>query len=60
VPGADLGLLDDPASAARVAGPLDEGYSPVQFEDIDYCYRLREAGYKVVYLPASKCTTSRT
>lgn len=40
-----------PASAVRVVGPLDEGFSPVQFEDIDYCYRLREAGYRVVYLP---------
>jgi GT2 family glycosyltransferase len=55
-----------PASAARVAGPLDEGYSPVQFEDIDYCYRLREAGYKVVYLPSvemyhfENVTTGRT
>ncbi len=55
-----------PATAARVAGPLDEGYSPVQFEDIDYCYRLREAGYKVVYLPSvemyhfENVTTGRT
>ncbi len=40
-----------PASAAGVVGPLDEGFSPVQYEDIDYCYRLREAGYKVMYLP---------
>jgi GT2 family glycosyltransferase len=40
-----------PASAVSVVGPLDEGYSPVQYEDIDYCYRLREAGYRVVYLP---------
>ncbi len=33
-------------------GPLDEGFNPLQFEDIDYCYRARAAGYKVLYLPA--------
>jgi GT2 family glycosyltransferase len=55
-----------PTSAVRVVGHLDEGFSPVQFEDIDYCYRLREAGYRVVYLPAvemyhfENVTTGRT
>jgi len=55
-----------PASAARAVGPLDEGFSPVQFEDIDYCYRLREAGYRVMYLPEvemyhfENVTTGRT
>jgi GT2 family glycosyltransferase len=33
-------------------GPLDEGFNPLQFEDIDYCYRVRHAGYRVVYLPS--------
>jgi len=33
-------------------GPLDEQFSPVQFEDIDYCYRARAAGWRVVYLPS--------
>ena len=32
-------------------GPLDERFSPVQFEDVDYCYRARQAGHRVVYLP---------
>jgi len=32
-------------------GGLDEVYNPVQFEDIDYCYRARERGWKVVYVP---------
>jgi len=55
-----------PAAAAGVIGPLDEGFSPAQFEDIDYCYRLREAGYRVIYLPAvemyhfENVTTGRT
>ncbi|MBM4035062.1 MAG: glycosyltransferase family 2 protein [Planctomycetes bacterium] len=33
-------------------GPLDEGFNPLQFEDIDYCYRARHAGHKVLYFPA--------
>ena len=47
-------------------GPLDEAFSPVQFEDIDYCYRAREAGYRCVYLPRVEMyhfegmTTART
>lgn len=32
-------------------GGLDEVFSPVQFEDIDFCYRAREAGYRCVYTP---------
>ena len=32
-------------------GPLDEVYNPVQFEDIDYCYRARSKGYRVMYEP---------
>jgi GT2 family glycosyltransferase len=35
----------------RELGPLDERFSPVQFEDPDYCYRAREAGWRVVYWP---------
>jgi hypothetical protein len=37
---------------ARV-GMLDEGYF-MYFEDIDYCRRVREAGWKVLYWPAPK------
>ncbi len=39
------------ASLMRELGPLDERFSPVQYEDIDYCYRARELGKKCVYLP---------
>jgi len=38
-------------SLFRDLGPLDERFNPVQFEDIDYCYRAREAGWTVAYLP---------
>jgi N-acetylglucosaminyl-diphospho-decaprenol L-rhamnosyltransferase len=31
-------------------GPLDEGYF-MYFEDVDYCRRVREAGWKIVYWP---------
>lgn len=34
-------------------GPMDEGYF-MYFEDIDYCRRIREAGWKVLYWPAPK------
>ncbi|MCS6863088.1 MAG: glycosyltransferase family 2 protein, partial [Abditibacteriales bacterium] len=32
-------------------GMLDEAFNPVQFEDLDFCYRARAAGYKIVYTP---------
>ncbi len=32
-------------------GPLDEAYSPVQYEDLDYCYRARAAGAEVWVQP---------
>jgi GT2 family glycosyltransferase len=33
-------------------GGLDEVYNPLQFEDLDFCYRVREQGYRVWYEPA--------
>lgn len=50
----------------REVGPLDDIFSPVQFEDIDYCYRARAAHRRVVYNPAVEMyhfegmTTTRT
>jgi O-antigen biosynthesis protein len=35
-----------PRAAIDKAGPMDEAYSPVQYEDIDYCYRLKSLGYR--------------
>lgn len=50
----------------RELGPLDERFNPVQFEDVDYCYRARQAGWRVVYWPGVEMyhfegmTTART
>jgi len=32
-------------------GGFDEEFNPVQFEDIDFSYRVRNAGYKILYEP---------
>ncbi len=32
-------------------GDLDEAYSPVQYEDLDFCYRARAAGFSVWCAP---------
>jgi GT2 family glycosyltransferase len=34
------------------AGGFDEAFNPVEFEDFDLCYRIREAGLRVVYVPS--------
>jgi GT2 family glycosyltransferase len=35
-------------------GPLDEVFNPAQFEDFDFCYRARQAGWEVWYEPAAE------
>lgn len=32
-------------------GLFDEGFFPGYFEDVDLCFRARQAGYRVVYVP---------
>ena len=39
-------------SVIEAVGPLDEVFNPVQYEDLDYCYRARSMGWKVVYEPS--------
>ena len=34
-------------------GQLDTRYRPIYYEETDYCFRLREQGYKVYYQPES-------
>ncbi len=43
-------------AALQEIGPLDEGFSPIYYEDVDWCYRARAAGYRVVYQPAAVVT----
>ena len=35
-------------------GGLDESFMPVWFEDVDFCARLRLAGYRGEYVPAAR------
>ena len=42
------------ASLLREHGAFDEAYNPVQFEDFDLCYRLRERGSKAWFEPAAR------
>ncbi len=41
-----------PSDLIQKHGGFDEAFHPVQFEDFDLCYRLREAGYRALYTPA--------
>jgi len=34
-------------------GYLDECFAPAYYEDTDYCFRAREAGFRIVYAPGS-------
>lgn len=36
-------------STVEEVGYLDEVFNPVQYEDLDYCYRARSKGRRVVY-----------
>jgi GT2 family glycosyltransferase len=57
-------LADQPAGAflmfrreawLRVGG-FDENFWPVWFEDVDFCARLKAAGYRIWYEPAARAT----
>jgi len=41
-----------PRAVIDRVGCFDEAFNPIQYEDIDYCYRVRELGRRVLYLPA--------
>lgn len=53
VTGAALALRCD---ALKHVGFMDEGYSPSYYEDIDLCWRLHHAGYRVVYTGAASAS----
>jgi GT2 family glycosyltransferase len=35
-------------------GPLDTAFDPLYYEDIDWCYRIRKAGWRIRYVPHVK------
>ena len=51
--------VDQPAGAFLMvrreawdrAGGFDEQFFPVWFEDVDFCFRLKQAGYRIRYTP---------
>lgn len=54
--------VDQPAGAFLMvrraaweqAGGLDETFHPVWFEDVDFCYRIRQLGWRIRYTPYAK------
>ena len=44
-----------PAAVYDEVGGLDEGYA-VAFNDVDFCLRVREKGYRVLYTPYAELT----
>lgn len=42
------------AEVIRRIGPLDEGFSPVYYEDTDWCVRAKLSGYNIAYTPKPK------
>jgi N-acetylglucosaminyl-diphospho-decaprenol L-rhamnosyltransferase len=53
--------IDQPAGAFlmvrhdiwRAVGGFDEQFYPVWFEDVDFCKRLRDRGFRILYVPAA-------
>ena len=43
-----------PTALIQRHGGFDEAFHPVQFEDFDLVYRLREAGHEAVYTPSAE------
>jgi GT2 family glycosyltransferase len=46
-------LIATPRKLFEKLGGLDLRYRPIYYEETDYCFRLREAGFKVYYQPDS-------
>jgi GT2 family glycosyltransferase/glycosyltransferase involved in cell wall biosynthesis len=41
------------ATLFRALGGFDKSFEPAYYEDTDYCFRIRNSGYRVVVQPAS-------
>ncbi len=55
----DVGFVTGAAMAVRRAvfndiGCLDTGFRPAYYEDVDLCYRARQADWRVVYVPRAR------
>src|SRR5688572_13554447 len=56
--------VDQPAGAFlmvkrvvwQTIGGFDEGFYPVWFEDVDFCKRLHDRGFRILYVPAATAT----
>ncbi|MFA5394961.1 MAG: glycosyltransferase [Methanogenium sp.] len=35
-------------------GLLDERFAPAYFEEVDYCFRVRDKGYQIIYTPFAR------
>lgn len=46
-------FLLTPRELFQRLGGFDEAYKPAYYEEVDYCLRLQDAGYRVVYEPRS-------
>jgi GT2 family glycosyltransferase len=54
------GFVEQPAGAFLMfqrelwtrTGGFDEGFCPIWFEDVDFCHRAIDAGYKIHYVPS--------
>ena len=46
-------LLATPRALFQSLGGFDSRFSPAYYEDTDYCFALRERGYRVYFQPAS-------
>jgi len=53
VTGAALGIR---RTCLAQVGPLDEGFTPIYYEDVDWCYRARAAGWRILYVPQAVVT----
>jgi GT2 family glycosyltransferase len=54
----DVDYVTSAAMALRMdmlneIGYLDAGFFPIYYDDVEICYRARDAGYRVVYVPGS-------
>jgi GT2 family glycosyltransferase len=47
-------LLATPRRLFAELGGFDARYKPAYYEDVDYCFKVRRAGHRVYYQPASK------